>query len=171
MVYIKKILFLALAGALLFTGCSHKEDVQKNDGGALSEEAVVVTEVSLSEVKDEIKKTIGATDALDFNDNAVEMLYSIKKEDVKQFAGFSVAQGTFPHEIVMIEAANEEAGQRIEKAFEAKISSFAEQSKNYDAENYALAKKCKVQKNGNYFAMFLSPDYEDILGIYEKHVK
>ncbi len=130
-----------------------------------------IPEYNLSKIKEEIVSQIGASDRLDFNENAIYALYSIDVSDIKQCAGFSVMEGTFPHEVVMIEAADDEAAARIEKAFEIKINSFAEQSKNYDAENYALAQKCKIQKNGRFYAMFLSPDYEDIKGIYNKYIK
>ena len=72
--------------------------------------------------------------------------------------------------LVMIEASDDAAAKRIEEAFNSKIEAFTQQSKNYDAANYALAQKCEVQKNGMFYAMFLSPDFEEIKAVYDKHI-
>ena len=129
------------------------------------------TEVNLEAIKSEIVKTIGAADGLDFNANSINALYGIDPSDMKQCTGFSVMAGTFPHEVVMIEAANDSAAAKIEAAFDSKIDTFTQQSKNYDAANYALAQKCKVQKHGRFYALFLSPDYDAIMTVYKKYVK
>ena len=182
----KYIILFVLASVLVVSGCDNSKDNAQNIESVSRKEAAVskseiaesVTETKdadleckLNEINDEIKETLKVTDSLDMNVNGINILYGISPEDIKQCAGFSVAQGTFPHEIVMIEASDEEAASRIEKAFETKITSFTEQSKNYDAQNYALAKKCKIIKNGNYYALFLSPDYEDVKAIYTKYIK
>ncbi len=145
-----------------------KETVDEKKNG--EETASKEDDSLLYDIKKEITDALGAKDYLDFTKEAIDAIYSIDEEDMKQFAGFSLMEGTFPHEVVMIEAKDEEAAQRIEKAFNTKIEVFSQQSKNYDPENYALAKKCKVIKNGKFYALFLSPDYETIKGIYEKHI-
>ena len=127
--------------------------------------------VNLEKLNAEIMEAIGAADALEFTAQSVYALYGIEESDIKQCSGFTVMEGTFPHEIVMIEAADDEAAARIEAAFESKIKAFTEQSRNYDAKNYALAQKCTVQKNGRFYAMFLSPDFEGIMEIYGKYIK
>ena len=127
--------------------------------------------VNLEDVMDEIKTAIEAKDSLDFNANSMKVLYGIDAEDMKQCAGFSLMEGTFPHEIVMIEASSDEAAKKIEEAFNIKIQAFATQSKTYDAKNYELAKKCKVIKNGRHFAMFLTPEYDTAKTVYSKYIK
>ena len=113
---------------------------------------------------------IGVKDSLQLNEKSAKALYGIEASDMKQCVGFSVMSGTFPHEVVMIEASNDAAAKRIEEAFNSKIEAFTQQSKNYDAANYALAQKCEVQKNGMFYAMFLSPDFEEIKAVYDKHI-
>ena len=146
---------------------------KKVSEGTVSEEGNKVPEGSTDLVKitDEIKTAIKAKDTLDFNANSMKVLYGIEAEDMKQCAGFSLMEGTFPHEIVMIEASSDEAAKKIEAAFNVKIESFATQSKNYDAKNYELAQKCKVIKNGRYFAMFLTPEYDTAKSVYSKYIK
>jgi len=148
-----------------------EKEPEKEEASKEEEPAKESVSADLAAIKEEIVASIGAEGGLDFNDNSIKALYGIEASDMKQCTGFSVMAGTFPHEVVMIEAANDEAAKRIEAAFSNKIETFTQQSKNYDAENYALAKKCKVQRDGMYFAMFLSPDYDSILTVYRKYIK
>ena len=151
---------------------AEKEEAEVTEAKTEDEPAKKETaDVNLEAIKTEIVKTIGATDGLDFNANSINALYGIAPSDMKQCTGFSVMAGTFPHEVVMIEAADDSAAAKIEAAFDSKIDTFTQQSKNYDAANYALAQKCKVQKHGRFYALFLSPDYDAIMTVYKKYVK
>ncbi len=194
---IKSLVFLALSLVIVLTGCGadneegkkqiesvtrqqvtdSSADVQ-NKGGKVSQESdsgesdkVPEGSTDLKKIMEEIKTAISAKDALDFNANSMRVLYGIEASDMKQCAGFSLMEGTFPHEIVMIEASSDEAAKKIEEAFNIKLESFATQSKNYDAKNYELAQKCKIIKNGRYFAMFLTPEYDTAKAVYSKYIK
>ncbi len=185
-----KLMIIAVVLVLIFTGCSGNKDTKEiesvtreesvpadNAAETTSEEKEASandasdSEVNLADVNKEIMDTLGVKDGLQLNENSANALYGIDAADMKQCVGFSVMSGTFPHEVVMIEAANDDAAKRIEEAFNSKIEAFTQQSKNYDAENYALAQKCEVQKSGNFYAMFLSPDFEEIKAVYDKYIK
>ena len=108
---------------------------------------------------------------MDLDAGAISSLYGIESGDMVQAVGFVVMEGTFPHEAIMVEAKNAEAAARVENLLKVKHTSFVEQSKGYDAENYALAQKCKVVRNGNYISMFLTPDYETMQAVFKKYIK
>ena len=127
--------------------------------------------VVLADVLSEIKTKVSADGALDFDASSMNSLYGIDVNDISQSAGFVVMAGTFPHEVVMVEAKDEDAADRIEEKLNVKYESFVVQSKGYDAENYALACKCKVERKGNHISMFLSPDFETMTAIYSEYVK
>lgn len=126
---------------------------------------------SLEDIREEIILALGASDAAPLDANSASSIYGVDAEDILQAAGFVVMAGTFPHEIIMIEASSSEAADRIANLFTVKLDSFTEQSKGYDAKNYALAQKCKVERNGSFVSLFLSPDCEQIKGIYNKYIK
>lgn len=134
-----------------------------------SEETVSKPTASLLQILSEIKTAVGAEGAMDLDASAISSLYGIDESDIKDAAGFVVMAGTFPHEVVMVEARDEAAAQRAENFLKVKHSSFVEQSKGYDAQNYALAQKCKVERKGNRISMFLSPDYEIMNSVYGKY--
>lgn len=133
------------------------------------EKPVSKPSASLPEILGEIKNAVNSDGAMDLDASAICSLYGIDASDVKDAAGFVVMAGTFPHEVVMVEAKDEAAAQRAEELLKAKHSAFVEQSKGYDAENYALAQKCKVERRGNRISMFLSPDYAVMNSVYYKY--
>ena len=100
--------------------------------------------VKLSTVRSEIKSALSVSDAADLEADSIAGLYGIDPADIKDAAGFVVMAGTFPHEVVMVEAKDASAADRVQNMLNAKHQSFVELSKGYDAENYALAQKCKV---------------------------
>lgn len=146
-----------------------KED--KEDEKQESEKAPAAEKISasLSVICDEIKKTVKADGAMDLDAGAVSGLYGIDAGDIKDAAGFVVMAGTFPHEVIMVDAPDEQAAMRVESLLKVKHTSFVEQSKGYDAENYALAQKCRVDRNGTRISMFLSPDYAVMNSIIAKY--
>lgn len=188
----KKIISLVLVVFVLvlsFAGCAENEtkeiedvtraetEVSEDDGKNTEESTEEETaseastsSVNLADINQEIMDEIDVKDSLQLNEKSAKALYGIEASDMKQCVGFSVMSGTFPHEVVMIEASDDAAAKRIEEAFNSKIEAFTQQSKNYDAANYALAQKCEVQKNGMFYAMFLSPDFEEIKAVYNKHI-
>lgn len=179
---------------LLFTSCTEKqanreiEDISDKvvvyggskddkvldeikDDTADAKEPEEQTSKSLEDIRNEIISSIGAEDAAPLDADSASAIYGVDTADISQAAGFVVMAGTFPHEIIMIQAVSEEAASEVAELFETKLDAFTQQSKGYDAHNYALAQKCKVERNGNFVALFLSPDCEKIKGIYSKYIK
>ncbi len=154
------------------TNAVDKEDTSKDDLVENEEENITdESKKTLEDIRDEIILSLGASDAAPLDADSASSIYGVDPEDMVQSAGFVVMAGTFPHEIIMIEASSSDAADRISDLFKVKLDSFTEQSKGYDAKNYALAQKCKVERNGNFVSLFLSPDCDQIKGIYSKYIK
>ena len=75
--------------------------------------------------------------------------------------------GTFPDEVLMIEAPDSDAAKRVEEKLQSRLSQVMTQSKNYDAENYALLQKCAVKKSGNYVTLFISAKYAELQALFD----
>ena len=127
--------------------------------------------VNLSEVRSDIITKAGIADAMLIETSAMAKLYGISESGVKQSAGFVTMSGTFPHEIIMIEAVDSSSADDIENALSKKLNEVLNQSKSYDAKNYELAQQCRVNRKGNYVSLFLSPDYEAMLSVYNSYIK
>lgn len=133
-------------------------------------EAVSETK-TLAEIRSLITADIGAADAAELDADAMSSIYGFDTAHIAEAAGFVLMEGTFPHEVIMVKGKDAAATAALEALLKVKLESFVEQSKGYDPENYALAQKCKVEKKGNYVALFLSPDCEQIKTTYEKYIK
>lgn len=127
--------------------------------------------VNLSEVRSEIISKVSISDAMLIETSAMAKLYGVSESDVKQSAGFVTMSGTFPHEIIMIEAVDSSSADDIANALSKKLNEVLNQSKSYDAKNYELAQQCRVNRKGNYVSLFLSPDHEAMLSVYNSYIK
>lgn len=122
---------------------------------------------SLESVKNAIITIAGIKDPLDVPTARLSSLYGIEPSMVKQSACFVTIEGAFPDEIVMIEAVDEAAADSIAALLNNRLAEVKEQSKSYDAENYALAQQCSVDKKGCFVTMFLTPQHANMKIIYD----
>ena len=63
------------------------------------------------------------------------------------------------------------AASRVAEKLESRLAEIKNQSASYDAENYALAQKCKVTKDSNYVTLFVSAKHEDMQKIFDSAAK
>lgn len=96
--------------------------------------------------------------------------YALDAADVSEVVCVATLNGTFPDEIVIVKAANDEAKLRITESFSSHLDEVKVQSQNYDAENYALAQECKIIEKGNYLALFISAKHAQMEKIFEESV-
>ena len=98
-------------------------------------------------------------------------LYGIAQSDIASAGCFITVNGSFPEEAIMIEAKDSAAQSRIVSALNTRLADVMVQAENYDAENYALAKQCKVITAGNYVALFVSPQHAAMESVFNAAVK
>lgn len=146
-------LILSLLLALGLTACGGKEEV-----------AVDLTDVrgAMLEVQAPDEPWLLETDAL-------KNLYGIEADDVQQSASYVTMSGTFPDEIILVQAVDEKAAERIQSALKARLSEVMVQSQSYDPDNYVAAQKCTVTVNGTYVALILSPEQESLRAVYDEY--
>ena len=146
-------LIVSLLLALGLTACGGKVEV-----------AVDLTDVrgAMLEVQAPDEPWLLETDAL-------KNLYGIEADDVQQSASYVTMSGTFPDEIILVQAVDEKAAERIQSALKARLSEVMVQSQSYDPDNYAAAQKCTVTVNGTYVALILSPEQESLRAVYDEY--
>ena len=151
----KKIISVATALVLcflLFTGCGDSS-------------------VKLNEVMDKINA--------DFNLSLTKLekaedlytYYSIDTADVKQFAAEIDSNNNAPKEIVLVEAADDAAADRVESALTTRFNSIYSQYSSYSPDQLDMVKDCKVTKNGNFVSMIVADKASDMLNVYYEYVK
>ena len=158
---------------------SEPEDTQPEDTTTTTEEPsdgeIMVdppaeNKVDLAAVRTAIVDQLGLTDPLNLDTDALNNLYGIDPSLVAQSASFTVAAGTFPDEVVMVEAVSDEAVASIQEKLQSRLDQVLVQSQSYDAENYKAAQSCQVRVNGRFVSLILSPKQADIAAVYATYV-
>lgn len=123
--------------------------------------------VDLTEVRTAMLEAQNPDEPYLLETDALKNLYGIEADDVAQSASYVTMSGTFPDEIILVQATDEKAAERIQSALSARLSEVMVQSQSYDPDNYAAAQKCTVTVAGTYVALILSPDQENLRSVYD----
>ena len=113
--------------------------------------------VDLNALSSRIISSAGVEGAMPLSQERLTDLYGIAQSDIASSGCFITMNGSFPEEAIMIEAKDGAAKGRVVSALNTRLSDVMVQAQNYDPEDYALARQCKVISSGNYVALFVSP--------------
>lgn len=154
----KKITLFLVTALLILTFCSCAENI-------------VAPKVNLTDVMSDIEEQIKLpADMMTVsNTEMLKNYYGIEAEDVVSFEIRMNSSGVEQDEIVMIEAKDEEAAERIEEALDRRLDDKENQMKNYLPEEYQMLEKCDVEQEGVYVSMFLSDDAQKMEQIYNSY--
>lgn len=97
--------------------------------------------------------------------------YGIDMADVKQYAGSIADSGIDCEEVVLIEAVDAKAAERVRSALETRYQAKLDEADGYLPDEYAIIKKCGVRVSGNYVAMIVAPNEADLTRAYEASFK
>lgn len=148
---------LPLAAALfLFAGCAAKTAPKEAD---------------LAAVMETMKQKITNTEMMGLSSGDLKPNYGIDGNDVKQFAAYMDSTGTKGDEILLFEGTDDAAAGRIEEKLNDRYHQKQIEMKDYLPEEYAVLQKCKVERNGNFAALIVSPQYEELEQIYHNALK
>ena len=144
-------LFLTVAAAsLLWAGCSKSAP----------------KEADLNSVMDAMKEKIANTQMMDLSSGDLMPNYGIAKEDVRQFAALVDSTGTKGDEILLFEGSSADAAGRIRERLDDRYRQKEIEMKDYLPEEYAVLKKCGVEVSGDYVALIVSPQADELEQIY-----
>lgn len=150
------LLLLILAASLfLWTGCAKSSPKEAN----------------LASVMEAMKQKITNTQMMDLSSKDLKTNLGIEEKDVKQFAAYVDSTGTKGDEILLFEGTDSSAADRIEKELNDRYRQKETEMKDYLPEEYAMLQKCKVEREGNFAAMIVSPQQEELEQIYHNAFK
>lgn len=102
----------------------------------------------------------------------LEIFYNILPVDVKQFAAqTAINSSTDIDEIILVEAVDSDAAQRVYEALELRYNTQRDLCASYSAELLAVIDKCSVEKNGNFVTLIMSSQSKEITEFYNSLVK
>ncbi len=100
----------------------------------------------------------------------LELYYNIAPSDVKQFAAeTTVNSATDITEIILVEAVDSTAAQRVYDALLIRYNSQRDLCASYSAELLAVVNECSVAQNGNFVSLIMSSDFDAITEWYNSH--
>lgn len=158
-------IIICILSVFVFAACSDSQ-------GANSDSKANVN-VELTQILSDINKefSISADDMMQIEDtDSLELFYNILPEDVKQFAAqTTVNTATDISEIILVEAVDADAADRVYKALDVRYSSQRDLTASYSAELLDIINKCSVEKNGNYVTLIMSVESADITDFYNSY--
>ncbi len=124
---------------------------------------------AIADIYKEITQTI-SMDYEKFELSADDMLdyYGIEGKKISELVAVQDACG-YKDEIVMIKAVDEAAAQEIATLLGDHIDYQKESMQNYDAAQFEILGKSKVDVKGQYVAMFISSSQDKMLEIYNSY--
>ena len=126
-----------------------------------------VSDVNLVEIRQQILTQLEISDPFLLETDALMNLYGIGADQVKQSGCFVTMAGTFPDEIILVEAVDENAVVSIQHCLQNRLNEVLVQSETYDPDNYAAAQQCQVLVNGLHISLILSPRQAEMTEIYQ----
>ena len=122
----------------------------------------------LTAVMDDMKAVLENTEMMDITAENLMPQYGIDSADCKQFAVYIDSTGLKGDEIVLLEGVDADAASRLKEKMDERYRQKENTMKDYQPEEFAMLKECKVEQKGNYVSMIVSPQHEELEEIYEK---
>lgn len=122
----------------------------------------------LPKVMEDMKAIMENKDMMDLDESDLMSYYGIEASQVKQFAVYIDSTGIKGDEIILIEGIDTDAAKSIKEKIDARYQEKENTMKTYQPEEYAVLKKSKVEQNGNYISLIVSPQGDDLKEIYNK---
>ena len=122
----------------------------------------------LSAAMEEMKAVLENTEMMDLTADNLMPQYGIDSADCKQFAVYIDSTGLKGDEIVLLEGVDADAASRLKEKMDERYRQKENTMKDYQPEEFAMLKECKVEQLGTYVSMIVSPQDEELEEIYAK---
>ncbi len=165
----KRILALTLAILMisaLFVACG-------GDGGKDDKKSESAKSVDLKAVMNDINSQYGISEStvqgLKILETPEELdrYYMIASADIKQFAAERSSSATDFTEIVLVEANDAAAVEKIVTQMNSRLDAQRNTAKSYTPEAVEMLEKCAVKTKGNFIYLVINEKSEEIVGVIE----
>ena len=156
----RKIGSILLAAAMLLSLCACGGQEAPETTAAPTAESVPV---DLQSLYDTVVQQMPEMIVLD--ETMMMNFLGIAVEDCTNAVVATCADGLRTDEIWLIEAADEDALERLKTLAETRLRLKGEESITYSPEQYAVVQKAELLVNGLYLALVVSPDVETLSGL------
>lgn len=99
-------------------------------------------------------------------EDKIKNVYGFDAADYSEIKAYVNNSGTEQDEIVIVKASSSDAVSKIKEKLENRMTAKLNSTKNYLPEQYEIISKCEVAAKGDYVRMFISPNAEDMVSIF-----
>lgn len=149
---------MAIVAGVIFAGCGGSSDTAKQYD----------IEKAGEEIQAQIESAAGMTK---INEDILTSFYGIDPADLNSFFALISTDSTKQDEVIMVEAKDSEAFERVLEKINTRYDSKYAQTKDYLPDQAKLIEDCKVESEGNYIWMFISEDAAKMKEIFEATAK
>lgn len=158
------VLCLALVMAFSLAACGNHD----SDNTDPSESNNTPVALDVQEVYTKVGQAVEMPEMLALNESLMLDYCGIAAEDVKQAIVYICADSLRTDETWLIEAVDEAAAKRIVDLANARLKTKGDESITYSPEQYAVVEKAQLLQQGNYIALFVSPDAEAMANVFRQ---
>lgn len=129
------------------------------------------TDVDLSSLLMQINEAHGISD-LKILETAGDLnrYYSVSEEDVKQFAAELTTQASEYNEVIIVEAVDDAAADRVATQLNNHLDAQLNTAKSYDKDAVAMIESCSVKQSGSIVYLVISDKSAEILKTIENAI-
>ncbi|WP_255884486.1 MULTISPECIES: DUF4358 domain-containing protein [unclassified Ruminococcus] len=99
-------------------------------------------------------------------EDKIKNVYGFDAADYSEIAAYVNNSGTEQDEIVIVKASSSDKVDAIKEKLQNRMTAKMNSTKNYLPEQYEMISKCEVASKGDYVRMFISPNAEDMVNIF-----
>ena len=151
---------------LLLSGCG-KQQANQNSNPDEPPSNPTSAELNVQEAMAALLEKAPINDSLTLSEADMLDFYGIPAEDMADFAAVTSSMGLTAEEIVLVKAADEVAAQETEAHLKDRLEARKSEFKDYLPDQYDILTKCRVERDGLYVAMILSPQAEELQSLYQ----
>lgn len=169
----KRIIALLLAVlmmAAVFAACGSDD---KKDSGSDSGKSETAKSVDLPALLDKINSEFSLSSDLKKLESAdqLDRYYMISEDDIKQFAGERASSSTDFTEVVIVEANDSSAVDKIVTQLNSRLDAQRSTARSYTPEAVDLLESCGVKTNGNFVYLVINEEADGINKMIEDAIK
>lgn len=184
----KKILLLAMTAVLALSvcACSGKKkdtasdnvqssaaasagDVSADEESGADDASVTEAPADLAAAFEKVKAQVELPEEMsDFSAKRLERVLGITEDEIEEFAGGVCTDGVKQDQIIYVKAKDESNVADIQEKLQNNLDSIHNVIEKYDPKQKANIENAKVETNGLYVSLVISPDAEAIKSIFSE---
>lgn len=120
----------------------------------------------LSTLREAMLSAMNPDDVMELDKSDIESLYDIQSEDMRQYVALMAKTSINSDEIILIEATDDAAAERIEERLNARYQAKLEEARAFLPGECEKVEACSVERSGRFISLIVSSQVEELTALY-----